>query len=304
MKPPHLYTQACIILGLILNGLTLSTAYADHPGGPNTLKGEQSSSNTPINFVVSLPAPPSRIYKVWHPFAQYLQSRTGRQVNLLTPKGLDKIDDMLDQGSIDLIYINSYAYYLHKQHKQLTAIAQMRNKAGGVTSRGRVMVRKDSGITHVNDLKGGSISLISPNGAGSYLAPRAFFLEQGIELTKDITVNYSGDLKKSVYDVLLKETSAAVMCGVNYDIITKKIDMKDIFVMELTDEFPEAVIAVKADMDESLKQLLISTITEMSTTYGGRQALIKLRNTKIHDFIVYDAAVENQTQQLMVKAKL
>ncbi len=260
--------------------------------------------NPEINFVVSLPAPPSRLFKVWKPFTEYLQSKTGQQVNLLTPKGLDKIEAMLQNREIDAIYINSYAFYLYKQKGLLEAIAQMRNKAGLISSRGRVLVRKDSNIKTLADLRGGTVSLISPNGAGSYLAPRAFFNQQGIDMEKDINISYSGDLKKSVYEVLLNEASAAVMCGVNYDIINTKIDMDDIFVMELTDEFPEAVIAVRSDLEAELKQTLKETIISMSDSYGGRRALIKLRNTKIYDFVDYDPAVEKQTQALISKAGL
>lgn len=268
------------------------------------LQADNATTFKQLNFVVALPAPPSRIFKVWSPTVQYLQSSTGYKINLLTPKGLDNIDQMLASNEVDFIYINSYAYYRYHEKGLLDAITQMRNKSGQITSRGRVLVRKDSGLKSITDIEGGTISLISPNGAGSYLAPKAFFRDRGLELEKDIKVSYSGDLKKSVYDVLLKDASAAVMCGVNYEIINKKIDMNDIFVIDLTDEFPEAVIAVRTGLSPQIKSILSDTIISMSESYGGRKALMKLRNTKIHDFIPYDPSVEKQTRSLIDRSGL
>lgn len=178
----------------------------------------------------------------------------------------------------------------------------MRNKSGATTSRGRVLVRKDSAIKTIEDLRGGVVSLISPYGAGSYLAPRAFFNKHGLTLEQDVSVNYSGDLKKSVYEVIHRDATAAVMCGVNYEIIQKKMNMQDIYVIELTDEFPEAVIAVKPSMGSYIKQLLKINIINMSTDFGGQKALIRLRNTKIYDFIAYDPDTEKLTETLIKKA--
>ncbi len=257
-----------------------------------------------LNFAVSLPAPPSRIYKIWQPFIRHLEAKTGYTINLLTPKGLDGLEHQLSIAQIDFIYINSYAFYTFKQNGLLEPIAQMRNKEGHITSRGRVLVRKDSGISRIEDLRGGSLSLISPHGAGSYLAPRAMLQDHGLQIDRDISVSFSGDLKKSVYDVLLNETTAAVMCGVNYEIISKKLDLQDIFVMQLTDEFPEGVIAARPGVNDQLKRQITEIIIDMSNNYAGRKALSRLRNTKIYDFIPYDPTIEARTQALLKKANL
>ena len=257
-----------------------------------------------LNFVVSLNTPASYINKNWNSFIQYLNSTTHYQFNLIIPRDITSLNQMINNNEIDLIYIDSYTYFLMKQNKKLDAIAQMRNKDASITSRSRIFVRLDSGIKTIEDLRGSSISLISPNGAGSYLAPRAFFSDHNLILEEDIQVSYSGDLKKAVYDVLLNETDAAVMCGVNYDLIIQQINMNDIFILQLTDEFPEAVIAVRENMNAELKENLKQAIVNMTSSYGGREALIKLRNTKIHDFVEYDENIQNQTQKLIYKARL
>ncbi len=281
-----------IVAAIFLPGIPLSHATSVGP------------DRKVLSFAVSLPAPPSRIFKMWNPFVKHLETVTGHEIHLLTPRGLNTLEQQFEDEKIDFIYINSYAYYLYHQKGLLEAVAQMRNKAGHVTSRGRVLVRRDSGISQLDDLRGGRLSLISPHGAGSYLAPRAMLKQHGLEMEKDIDVTYSGDLKKSVYDVLLNEATAAVMCGVNYDIINTKLDLQDIFVMQLTDEFPEAVIAVRRGIDPALKEQIRTTIINMTNSIEGRRALSKLRNTKVYDFITYDPAIENKTRALLNKANL
>lgn len=257
-----------------------------------------------IKFAVVSPAPASRLHNIWTPFIEHLSKQLGTQIELVIPRGFKNIEQSIRNKNIDAIYINSYAFLLFKQKNILNPIAQMQNINGLTTSEGRILVRSDSKLKSIKDLQGKKVSLISPLGAGSYLAPKAYFEKNGMEIGKDINVEYSKDLKKSVYSVLLGEASAAVMCGVNYNILTKKLNMKELSILDSTDKFPEAVIAVNASISPAISKKLKNHIINMKESEQGRKALSMLNNIKIESFIEYDVNIENITKRLMKQAKL
>ena len=145
-----------ISLAVIFSSLWCSTAFAK-------LKD--------IQLAVLMPAPPKVIHQNWRPLANYLSTKLGRPVKIITPRSLEEAKKAV--SSVDFVYANSYLFSLLNQEEQLTAVAQMKNTGNSIYSRGRWLVRKDSSIHSAKDLKGKKIALISPNGAGSYLAPRA-----------------------------------------------------------------------------------------------------------------------------------
>ena len=79
----------------------------------------------------------------------------------------------ISEGEVDFFYINSNVYYRLKQENKASAVAQMQNITGKITSRSEIFVKRGSGLKHIYDLKGKNIAYISPMGAEGYLAPRA-----------------------------------------------------------------------------------------------------------------------------------
>lgn len=251
------------------------------------------------HFAVVSPASPSRLHAVWETFRARLSDRLDAEVELVFPKGIDQVEGMLDNDEIDLIYLNSYLYYLLKQKNKLTPLAQMLNIEGKTISVGRFIVRADSNIRSIEDLRGQKLALISPLGAGAYLAPRAYLTGFGMDIEKDTDLVFTGDLKKSVYSVLLGDAAAATMCGVNYKILQHKLDLNELVIIDSTHPFPEPLIAARTDLASARLQLLRQAILDIPYTDAGRTALVPLGDIKIQSFIEYDPAIEAMTENLL-----
>lgn len=279
-------------LNLLALMLTLISSLA-------TLPRSDAAEQPTYRFAIVNPASPSRLHIVWGPFRQALSEKLDAEIELVFPKGIDQVEGMLDNNEIDLIYLNSYLYYLLKEKNKLTPLAQMINIEGKTTSVGRFIVRADSGIKDIDDLRGHKLALISPLGAGAYLAPRAYLNSLGLDIDKDIDLVFTGDLKKSVYSVLLGDAAATTMCGVNYRILEHKLDLKELVILDSTYPFPEPLIAAHTALGKDKIADLRQTILDLPYSQEGRSALVPLGDIKIQSFIEYDPALETMTENLL-----
>lgn len=256
------------------------------------------AASNEIRMAILMPAPAKKIHKNWQPLADYLTKAMGQTVTIVTPRGLDQAKAAL--AKVDFVYANSYLYSLLAAESKVTAVAQMKNTGGNIYSQGRFLVRNDSAITSIKDIKGKKVALISRFGAGSYLAPRASFAKSGLNIDKDVNVEYTKNLKKAAYMVMLGEADVAVMCGVNYDILSKRIDTGDLRVFDMTDKFPEAVMFTPQDPNSTLVKRFREAL--LANNDKRDKALNPLHGMKIGTFVKYDPAVENRIKELAVQA--
>jgi len=74
--------------------------------------------------------------------------------------------------------------------------------------KGLILIRKDSGIKSVNDLKGKEVSYPSPTALAACIMPQAFLQAQGLNVMRDTKNRYVGSQESSIMNVYLKQSSA------------------------------------------------------------------------------------------------
>lgn len=257
-----------------------------------------------IRFGVLSIAPPARIQAKWQPFTMYLSEQLGQPVTIVVPRGFGKMKRTVEQGQVDIFYVNSHVFFRLKQERKVIGIAQMQNIDGKLTSRSEIYVRADSGIDDIQQLKGKHIAFISPMGAGGYLAPRALLHRNGVNTGHDSQEVFTKNLSSSIHQVLLGEVEAGTMCGVNYRLMSEKVDTGELRVIATSDPYPENVIAARADLDPALMEKIRSLITGMHATTAGARVLGQMRSMKIQRFTPYDPAAESLTEKLLEQAQL
>ncbi len=277
-------------LACVFSFLLLPAALADNP--------------QPLRFGILSIAPPSRIYRNWQPFADYLARQLGRPVTIVVPRGFGKLRDAVETGEVDFFYANSNVFYRLKQAGKAVGVAQMQNIDGKVTSRSEIFVRRDSGIESITDLKGRTLAFVSPLGAGGYLAPRAYLEKHGLETGKDIKPVFTRNLSNSIHQVLLGDVDAATMCGVNFKLMSHKVSTRELKVIGYSDAYPENLIAARSSLDPALVEHFRRIVLDMPETEAGRQILAQMRRMKIQRFLPYDPAIENITRRLLKQGRL
>jgi phosphonate transport system substrate-binding protein len=183
-----------------------------------TACGEQSDQNYSLKFSDTPPMTeteyifgihplhnPQRLFEVFSPMMEYLSNN-------------------IDGASFKLEASRNYAaynkkLYAHKFHFSLPNPFQTINAVDGgyevfgkmgddENFRGIIIVRKDSGITSIADLKNKAVSYPAPTALAATMMPQYYMQTHGLDVLTDIDNRYVGSQESSIMNVFLKQTSA------------------------------------------------------------------------------------------------
>lgn len=269
-----------------------------------SLSTAQAKVSENLRFGVLSIAQPARIHAQWQPFIDYVSSRLSQEMELVVPRGFKKMKAAAAAGQVDLFYVNSHVYYRLMQEGKASPLVQMENLQGEIYSKSVVVARKDAEITEIRQLKGETIAFVSPMGAGGYLAPRAYMYRNGLKTKSQTKELFTKNLSTSLNKVIRGEVTAAAMCGLNYDLMSKKINTGELKVLFQSERYPENLIAVRVNLPEKLKNRLEHIIVSMPKDPEGRRVLEKMRNAKINRFVAYDKTIEPVLANLLEQAGL
>lgn len=261
-------------------------------------------ASEPIRFGIMSLAQPARIHKQWQPFVDYVSRKSGYEIKIIIPRGFKKIKNKIANKEIDMFYTNSFVFYRLQKAGKAVAVAQMQNLESNIMSKSVIFVRGDSNIKKLSDLKDNSVAFVSPAGAGGYLAPRALFYKNGINTKKDIKETFTKNLSSSIHKVLLGDVSAGTMCGLNYKLMSKKIDTGELRIIANSEAYPENMIGIRPEIPNKVKNVLSQIILKMPNNEEGKKVLASMTGMKIKRFIQPTKSTTERTKELINTAKM
>ena len=130
--------------------------------------------------------------------------------------------------------------------------------------RGVILVRKDSGIKKISDLKGKTISYPAATALAATMMPQNFLIKNGLDLFKETKSIYVGSQESSIMSVYLKTSQAGATWPPPWNsfVQTHPDKAKDLEIMWQTDTLPSNGLVVREDIPQALvdevKRLLFS----------------------------------------------
>ncbi len=134
------------------------------------------SAGTPITFGIVPQYNSPVTARRWGGIARALEEMTGTEIQLLVPSNIRTFEACLDAGAFDLAYMSPYHVVVFSDPVGYTAIAHRRGK--GLS--GIVIVRKNSGISQIEDLAGARLAFPAPAAFGASLMVQAELRARGI----------------------------------------------------------------------------------------------------------------------------
>lgn len=276
-----------LLKAVLATGMLFMTACSSSSSSASsTAKTEEVTSLTvqfvPTNNDGSLDA------KV-KPFEEYLSNALGCDVTVTMATDYSTIVEAMASGQVDIGIMPPAAYVQARSQGAAKAILsssltdydadeQPIADSAASTFKGEVLVKADSDMKELADLKGKTIATLSANSASGYIYPVAEMKEIGIDPTTDCKIVTVNDIPSEITAVLNGQADAAfVFEGARYVFSSTFSDndlFKDLKVLYLTEgDIPNDAIAVLPTMSEEMQEKVKAAFLAMPDDEEGAEAM-------------------------------
>jgi len=195
----------------------------------------------------------------YEPLAEYLSKKLDKEIVLVYLDSYGEVCDKFIYKQLDAAFFGSFSYGLTHFKAWVEPIARP-DYQGTSTYRGLIVVKEDSGIKNIIDMRGKRLALVHQATYAGYLYPLYYFNEHGI---KDLEgyfskIIFAGSQDKAIFALLKDEADVACPKDLVYHrIIKENPDLeKKLVVLSASGPVPSNALCVSKDLDPILKNRL------------------------------------------------
>lgn len=251
-----------LLLGLILGGCQKKVEEAEEE------KETLVIGRVPAENVLSL-------LKRSQLLIRYLERELNMKVKFQFAKDYESMIKGMEERIYHLVLLGPKSYVEGYRRAGYYAILKP-IRHGSTTYRSMIIVRKDSGVDTLDDLKGKSFSFTDKESASGYLYPRIFLLQKGINPDKDFsTVFFSGTHDGVVLNVYHKNfVAGACFDDARQSVFQKEPEkIEELKVIARTPPMANEPFAVRPDLDKKLVERITSSFLKLGQVLEGRRIL-------------------------------
>lgn len=221
------------------------------------------------------------------PLEKLLTEQLGIAVKVSISTDYNTIIEAMASKKVDVGFLPPSAYVLAKEKGAAEVILQaqrygVQDETGEPTDekvdfyKAMIIVKKDSDIQKVSDLKGKKIAYQNVTSSAGYVWPAGKLLEEGVDPLKDVTPITLKGHDQAVLAVLNGDVDAAAIFQDARNVVKK--DYPDVFqetrVLSYTEKIPNDTIAVRSDMSKEWIEKLQQAFIDIGNDPDGH-AIIK-----------------------------
>lgn len=234
----------------------------------------QAAAQTPLILGIFPRQKPIELSQKFKPLVTYLSETLNRPVEFATAKDFPAFWEAVTLKKYDIVHYNQYHYIKSHKAQSYEAVA-MNEEEGHSTLMGALIVRDDSAIKTIADLKGQKIMFGGDNKAMiSYVVP-VFLLKQAGLARSDFTEEHARNPMSAIVAVARGYASAA---GASTAILNRA-DLADetlsvkMRVLAKSEPFAQLPWAVKSTLDPALITKIRDALLNVSRAANGAAIL-------------------------------
>lgn len=221
------------------------------------------------------------------PLEKLLSDKLGIPVEVSISTDYNTIIEAMASKQVDVGFLPPTAYVLAKEKGAAEVILQAQrfgvdNATGAPTTelvdfyKSMIIVKKDSEIQSVADLKGKRIAYQNVTSSAGFVWPAALLMDAGLDPLKDVTPVTVKGHDQGVIAVLNGDVDAAAIFQDARNIVSKDYPtvFEDTRVVEFTEAIPNDTISVRSDMNAEWITKLQDAFIAIGTEEEGH-AIIK-----------------------------
>jgi phosphonate transport system substrate-binding protein len=236
-------------------------------------------------------------HKMFTPLADHLSQQLGREVKLKTSKDFKTFWSDLQKREFDLVHFNQYHYVVANQKLGYEAIVK-NVEFGEDTLAGSIMVRSDSGMKSLQDLRGKKILFGGgPRAMISYIVPTYMLRMAGLK-EGDYIEAFSKNPPNAAIAVYHKQADAAGIGAVvsRLKVVTQATDIEKMEYLIRSKPLTHLPWAVKGDMLPELKQKIQKIMSGLKETVHGQTVLDSM---EMSDMLITNDSDYNEHRKII-----
>lgn len=248
------------------------------------------TADKPIKMLFVPSADSQKVLSSGKPLADLLEKETGYKFDVSVPTSYSAVIEAMGAGQADVAWFSPFAYALaHQKYGAEVILTTVRN--GSKTYRSQIIVRADSGINTLEDLKGKKFAFVDPVSASGFLYPAALLKDKGIDYNAYFSqVVYAGGHDKVVIAVYNNQVDGGATFGDSVDNQQPPTDARTNVVNTLpdvlekvkpiatTDPIPNDTVSVRKDLPKEVSDKLRAGLLKIAGTDDGKKLLKDLYN--------------------------
>jgi len=224
---------------------------------------------------------PEQLFEAYLPLIRYLESKIpDAQFTLEASRNYEEFEKKLAARQFHFALPNPY--------ETLHAIEHGYRVFGKVGEdhdfRGIILVRKDSKIRTLADLKGKAVAFPAPTAVAATLLPQYYLQTNGLDVTRDIRALYVGSQESAIMSVLLGTAAAGATWPQPWERF-KALSPEQAAALEVRWETPPLVtnsLVVRDDVDKTLLSRVEGVLFTLHQNKEGRRILAGVPVSRIY----------------------
>jgi len=238
---------------------------------------------------------------MFRPLASFLSEKIGVKVVLRIPNNFDVFWKSIENREFDIVHMNQYHYV--KSHKKYNYDVIVKNvEFGEATISGSLVVRKDSGVKKISDLRnriivfGGNRSAMQ-----SYIIARHLLQINGLK-HGDYTEAFASNPPNAIMSTYFQQSAAAGAGDkvLKLPVVSDKIDITELMFLVRGDQLSHLPWAIKRELHADLK----FTIQHILETLQDNKDGIKLLKIMDLDNLVKATDEDYNQHRKIIKSVL
>jgi phosphonate transport system substrate-binding protein len=213
----------------------------------------------------------------YRPLIAYLSDRTGVDIDTrLLPRYGNIVDNFMF-AELDGAFFGSFTYALAHARLGVSVIARPVNLDGRSTYHGLIFVRTGSGIETIAEMRGKRFVFVDKATTAGYLLPLDYFFTNGVDDYETYLgeTYFSGTHEDAFYDVVNGKADIGAAKNTVFDrlaIVDQNL-LTDLTILARSPDVPENGLALRDDLDPSIRGRLKEAILSMHTDPEGQEVL-------------------------------
>src|SRR5438046_9399433 len=219
------------------------------------------AADTSLHLVLTPSQKPTDLLAAGEEFVRALGRLVGASVRVTVASDYAAVVEALRNRTADLAFGRPVGYVLANREAKATIVA--RNLWHGKSSfTSRLFVRRDSGLTRLEDLRGKTVAFVDPASSSGYIYPMVLLMKRGLVRDRDPKTFFKDALFAGTHEAALRAVlQGRVDAATTFD-MAPQVHLKDpALVAQLvsiaeTPEIPEAGICARPGLPPAAFQAL------------------------------------------------